>query len=70
MPAGARIWRKPCAYCRLNLPRYGIVALGHSLGGNLVLKFMGDKAGTALPVLAGLSRWRPPRLTWRRPVLG
>ncbi|MGQ0446429.1 MAG: YheT family hydrolase [Beijerinckiaceae bacterium] len=32
------------------LTRYGIVLLGHSLGGNLVLKFMGE-GGHGLPVL-------------------
>ncbi|MGH6800208.1 MAG: alpha/beta fold hydrolase, partial [Methylocella sp.] len=34
-----------------DLSRYGIVLLGHSLGGNLVLKFMGE-GGHGLPVLA------------------
>lgn len=34
-----------------DLTRYGIVLLGHSLGGNLVLKFMGE-GGHGLPVLA------------------
>ena len=34
--------------------RHGIVVLGHSLGGNLVLKFMGE-GGHALPVLAAVA---------------
>lgn len=34
--------------------RYGIVLLGHSLGGNLVLKFMGE-GGHGLPVLAAVA---------------
>jgi uncharacterized protein len=37
-----------------DLTRYGIVLLGHSLGGNLVLKFMGE-GGHGLPVLAAVS---------------
>jgi predicted alpha/beta-fold hydrolase len=36
-----------------DLTRYGIVLLGHSLGGNLVLKFMGE-GGHGLPVLAAV----------------
>ncbi|MGH6839989.1 MAG: YheT family hydrolase [Methylocella sp.] len=36
------------------LTRYGIVLLGHSLGGNLVLKFMGE-GGHGLPVLAAVA---------------
>ena len=34
--------------------RHGIVVLGHSLGGNLVLKFMGE-GGHGLPVLAAVA---------------
>jgi predicted alpha/beta-fold hydrolase len=37
-----------------DLTRYGIVLLGHSLGGNLVLKFMGE-GGHGLPVLAAVT---------------
>ncbi|HEY4848149.1 MAG TPA: alpha/beta fold hydrolase [Methylocella sp.] len=37
-----------------DLTRYGIVLVGYSLGGNLVLKFMGE-GGHGLPVLAGVS---------------
>ncbi|SFK41033.1 YheT family hydrolase [Methylocapsa palsarum] len=37
-----------------DLTRRGIVLLGHSLGGNLVLKFMGE-GGHGLPVLAAIS---------------
>jgi predicted alpha/beta-fold hydrolase len=37
-----------------DLTRYGIVLLGHSLGGNLVLKFMGE-GGHSLPVLAAVT---------------
>jgi len=37
-----------------DLTRYGIVLLGHSLGGNLVLKFMGE-GGHGLPVLAAVA---------------
>jgi predicted alpha/beta-fold hydrolase len=37
-----------------DLTRYGIVVLGHSLGGNLVLKFMGE-GGHGLPVLAAVA---------------
>jgi predicted alpha/beta-fold hydrolase len=37
-----------------DLTRYGIVLLGHSLGGNLVLKFMGE-GGQDLPVLAAVA---------------
>jgi uncharacterized protein len=37
-----------------DLARYGIVLLGHSLGGNLVLKFMGE-GGHGLPVLAAVT---------------
>lgn len=37
-----------------SLTRDGIVLLGHSLGGNLVLKFMGE-GGHGLPVLAAVS---------------
>jgi uncharacterized protein len=36
-----------------DLTRYGIVLLGHSLGGNLVLKFTGE-GGHGLPVLAAV----------------
>jgi len=36
------------------LTRYGVVVLGHSLGGNLVLKFMGE-GGHGLPVLAAVA---------------
>lgn len=36
------------------LTRYGIVLLGHSLGGNLVLKFMGE-GWRGLPVLAAVA---------------
>ena len=36
-----------------DLTRYGIVLLGYSLGGNLVLKFMGE-GGHGLPVLAAV----------------
>jgi uncharacterized protein len=36
------------------LTRYGIVVLGHSLGGNLVLKFMGE-GRHGLPVLAAVA---------------
>jgi uncharacterized protein len=36
------------------LTQYGIVLLGHSLGGNLVLKFMGE-GGHGLPVLAAVA---------------
>ncbi len=49
------------------LTRYGIVLLGHSLGGNLVLKFMGE-GGAACRCL--LPSRCPPRLIWRRPVPG
>ncbi len=38
----------------LCLTRRGVVALGHSLGGNLVLKFLGEGAH-GLPVLAGVA---------------
>jgi len=34
--------------------RYGIVLLGQSLGGNLILKFMGE-GGHGLPVLAAVA---------------
>jgi uncharacterized protein len=37
-----------------DLTRHGIVVLGHSLGGNLVLKFMGE-GGHGLPVLAAVA---------------
>jgi predicted alpha/beta-fold hydrolase len=37
-----------------DLTRYGIVVLGHSLGGNLVLKFMGE-GGHGLPVLTAVA---------------
>lgn len=37
-----------------NFTRFGIVLLGHSLGGNLVLKFMGE-GGHGLPVLAAVA---------------
>ncbi|MGH6847725.1 MAG: YheT family hydrolase [Methylocella sp.] len=37
-----------------DLTQYGIVLLGHSLGGNLVLKFMGER-GHGLPVLAAIA---------------
>jgi uncharacterized protein len=37
-----------------DLTRYGIVLLGHSLGGNLVLKFMGE-GEYGLPVLAAVA---------------
>jgi uncharacterized protein len=37
-----------------DLTRYGVVLLGHSLGGNLVLKFMGE-GSHGLPVLAAVS---------------
>lgn len=45
------------------LARYGIVLLGHSLGGNLVLKFMGergmDNSGHGPPVLAAVAVCTP-----------
>jgi hypothetical protein len=50
-----------------DLTRYGIVLLGYSLGGNLVLKFMGE-GGHGLPVLAAVVVSTPIDL--RRPVLG
>lgn len=37
-----------------DLVRHGLVLVGHSLGGNLVLKFMGE-AGYGLPVLAAVA---------------
>lgn len=37
-----------------DLTRHGIVLLGHSLGGNLVLKFMGE-GGHGMPVLAAVA---------------
>src|ERR1700732_978047 len=37
-----------------DLTRHGIVVFGHSLGGNLVLKFMGE-GGHGLPVLAAVA---------------
>ena len=37
-----------------HLTRYGIVLLGHSLGGNLVLKFVGE-GGHGLPMLAAVA---------------
>jgi predicted alpha/beta-fold hydrolase len=57
------------------LLRYGIVLLGHSLGGNLVLKFMGE-GGHGLPVLAAVAVSTPIDLaatcarmmTWRNAV--
>ena len=49
-----------------DLTRRGIVLLGHSLGGNLVLKFMGE-GGHGLPVLAAVAVSAPIDLaaTWR-----
>jgi uncharacterized protein len=50
-----------------DLTRYGIELLGHSLGGNLVLKFMGE-GDHGLPVLAAVVV--SPRLTSPRPAPG
>ena len=55
-----------------DLTRYGIVLLGHSLGGNLVLKFIGE-GGQGVPVLAAVAVSAPidlaatcaRMLTWR-----
>ncbi len=50
-PGEPRTWRRRCTRFRQSLRSAASSLVGHSLGGNLVLKFMGE-GGYGLPVLA------------------
>lgn len=56
MPAAARIWRRRSRALPADLTANGLVLIGYSLGGNTVLKFMGEGAhGHDVRVAASVS---------------